>query len=171
MSVNVYTQNYFSLVCWPLPRFLLLALGTQAYTGLSPVTTDNPSCFDASQLSMNTSTTDFSKYTFSEAAVLSESYSSTSMSEGLLIVRDSIWSELYYTNVHALVLCVHKMRFIDTDAHCMLEGKNLCVMFHLLLVEAIPYSLGTPLQVLWSFCNVIYFFDVFTYTLSVTHLK
>ena len=29
--------------------------------------------------------------------------------------------------MHALVLYVHKTRFIDTDVHCMIEGKNLCV--------------------------------------------
>ena len=49
----MYTQNYYSLVHWPMLRCLLLALGTQAYTGSSPVTTDAASCFDASRLSMN----------------------------------------------------------------------------------------------------------------------
>ena len=38
--------------------------------GSFPVTTDNASCFDASQLSINTSAADYLQYTFSEAAVL-----------------------------------------------------------------------------------------------------
>ena len=46
MFVNTYTRNYYSLICWPPPRFLLLAmgLGMQGYAGSSPVTTDDASC-------------------------------------------------------------------------------------------------------------------------------
>ena len=42
------------MTCWPLPRFLFLALGALAYVGLPPVTTDSASCFNASRLSINT---------------------------------------------------------------------------------------------------------------------
>ena len=38
MFVNIYVQNYYSLVCWPLPRFLLLALRMWAYMGSSLLT-------------------------------------------------------------------------------------------------------------------------------------
>ena len=42
------------MTCWPLPKFLFLALGALIYVGLPPVTTDSASCFNASQLSINT---------------------------------------------------------------------------------------------------------------------
>ena len=40
MLVNTYTQNYYSLICWPLPKLLLFTLGTQTFVGrpLSPLT-------------------------------------------------------------------------------------------------------------------------------------
>ena len=47
MFVNTHTQKYYRLVHWPLPRFLLLTLETRTYVGLSPVTTDDASCFNA----------------------------------------------------------------------------------------------------------------------------
>ena len=37
------------------------------------------------------------------------------------------WTVLYKcNNCQSLVLCVHKMRFIGADVHCMLESKRLC---------------------------------------------
>ena len=41
MFVNTYTQNYYSLVRWPLPKLLLFTLGTRTFVGrpLSPLTT------------------------------------------------------------------------------------------------------------------------------------
>ena len=51
-------------------RFSLLTLETQTYTGSSPATTDDASCFDASWLGINTTPADFLMYTFIEAAVL-----------------------------------------------------------------------------------------------------
>ena len=48
--VNTYTQNYCCLISWPLLRFLLLALRMRAYAELSPITTDDASCFGASWL-------------------------------------------------------------------------------------------------------------------------
>ena len=41
--VNRYSQNYYSLISWPPPQLLLLALdlGTRAYMGLSHATTDD----------------------------------------------------------------------------------------------------------------------------------
>ena len=53
----------------------MLSLGTQTYAKSSPVTTDDVTCFGVSWLSINASAADF-PYTFSEAAVLSESRSS-----------------------------------------------------------------------------------------------
>ena len=51
-------------------------IGKRAYAGLSPVTTDNASCFDGTQLSINKSATDLVLYAFSEVAVLLESRNS-----------------------------------------------------------------------------------------------
>ena len=42
------------MTCWPPPRFLFLAMGALAYVRLAPVTTDIASCFNASQLTINT---------------------------------------------------------------------------------------------------------------------
>ena len=65
--VNTCTQNYYSLIRWPPPTLLLLMLGQQVYTGSSPVTTDDASCFNASRLSINTSAADFPQYTLGSA--------------------------------------------------------------------------------------------------------
>ena len=46
-------QNCCHLVSWPPLRFLLLTLRMSACVELSPVTTDNASCFVASWLSIN----------------------------------------------------------------------------------------------------------------------
>ena len=54
MFVNAYIRNHCTLICWPLPNFLLLAVQDCPLSH----TTDNASCFDASRLSINTSTTD-----------------------------------------------------------------------------------------------------------------
>ena len=84
--VNTYTLNYYSLVCWPPARLLLVTLGMQTYAGSSPVTTDDASCFDASQLSINTSAA--GKYTFSKVALLTESCSSHHDIIGLVRIED-----------------------------------------------------------------------------------
>ena len=50
MFVNMYILNHCGLVCLLPPRFSLLI--ARVYTGLSPVTTDDASCFDANSPSM-----------------------------------------------------------------------------------------------------------------------
>ena len=43
--------------------------------GVSPFTTYNASCFDASRLSINTSAADFPEYTFNKAAIFQKTCS------------------------------------------------------------------------------------------------
>ena len=53
------TNRITSLVCWAWPVFVAHSTSLQAYRKLSPVTTDDASCFNASPLTVNAGTTDF----------------------------------------------------------------------------------------------------------------
>ena len=66
---HAHTKYYSLIHCDRHARFLLLALETRTYTGSSPVTNDDASCFNDSWLSFNISAANFWYNTFIEAAV------------------------------------------------------------------------------------------------------
>lgn len=67
LFVNTYVHTHQGFCC---------GLGKQTYAVMSPVTTKDASCLNASRLSINKSASDFLQYTFSKAAAYSESCSS-----------------------------------------------------------------------------------------------
>ena len=87
------THKITNSICWLQPRFWRLQY--ELIGGSFPITTDNASCFNASQCSIDTGTADFLSYIFSEVTVLPESHAQDYMcAKGSVGGRNHIFGSL-----------------------------------------------------------------------------